>query len=230
MIPLNKFVQVKERGDLKVASQFIETINSPDVFTPSHCAVVEVVDSNTGFSPGELVVVAAGSLSAFLVEDGQQLIVLPAHEVQARYNERDGVLIPLGRRLVVQKDDDLMKELVLGEKSSLVLPPSVLSGLSISGEKQPKKDDRKEDVQTGLYCPIVSRGPKASDRLKVGDVVAFSPTIDVAQLTVRAETYFVVLSEDVFGYWDASDPRAVRAARRRKLAAEERAARVSETA
>lgn len=205
MIPLNKFVQVKERGDLKVASQFIETINAPDVFTPAHCAVVEVVDSDVGFKRGELIVVSAGSLSAFLVEGGQQLIVLPAHEVQARYSQ-EGVVLPLGSRLVCKQDSARMQKIVLGEESRILLPETVLGGLSISGEKNPRANQRKEDVQTGLYAPVVARGPKADKRIYVGAVVAFSPTIDVAQLMVKGDTFYVVDSKDCFGMWHASEP------------------------
>lgn len=202
MQPANRFVQVKERSDLKVASDVIQLVNAPDVFTPAHCAVVEVIDAElrTGFLPGELVVVAAGELSAFLMEAGQQVIVLPARAIQARY-ERAGTLIPQGRRLIVKRDQATMQRLVMGEKSRLILPDRVAGGLSASGAKDPTANGRAQDIQTALYCPIIARGPKALAQFIVGDIVAFSPTVDVADITVRGQQYFVVDSRDVFGGW-----------------------------
>lgn len=199
MIALNRRVVVRERPDVRVASDIIQTVNAPNVFTPAFCAVVEVIESDSpAFESGELVVVSAGELDAFVVEGGKQNIILLASTVQAKFSP-DGALLPLGDRLVTRKDSKVMQELVMGRESRIIRPDF---NMSASGEKDPRKGgDRKEDVVTAIYSPVVARGPAADPRVAIGDIVAFSPTLDVAEITVRAHTYHVVKSEDLLGYW-----------------------------
>lgn len=193
---------VREREDRKMASDLIETVTNIDVFTPAHCSVVEVIAAGkgTGFDRGDLVVIAAGDLSSFLMLDGQQVITLPARAVQARYNP-DGTLIPQGRRIITQHDPEVMRKKVLAQESRILLPGSIQSrGLSASGDKNPNRNGRKEDVQTVLYSPVVAVGPQAKN-IAIGDIVIFSPTVDVAELMLKGKTFHCVDSRDVEGRW-----------------------------
>ena len=198
----NGRILVRERNDRKIASDFIETITNIDVFTPSHCSVVEVVGAGhgTGFARGDLVVVAAGDLSAFLLLDGQQFITLPARDVQARYNP-EGTLLPAGRRIITQLDPEIQRLKAMPAGSRLVMPGGIeRKGLSASGDPNPNRSGRKEDVQTVLYSPVVAVGPLAKN-ISIGDIVIFSPTVDVAELLLKGKTYHCVDSRDVEGRW-----------------------------
>lgn len=195
-------ILVKERDDRKMASEFIETLTSLDVYTPAHCAVVEVVASAMReFPVGSLVVIAAGDIANFLLIDGKQLISIPPRAVQAHYS-REGTLIPNGRRIVCKKDSEIMRHFAFGAESPILMPS--IHGLSSSGDKQPNKDGRTSDVQTVLYSPVIAKGPECRKDIRLGDVVIFSPTVDVAELLLKGQTYHVVDSRDVEGRWPQS--------------------------
>jgi hypothetical protein len=133
--------------------------------------------------------------------DGEDAFMIHKDFIWGRI--QDGEILPVGRVVLTQRDDEAMRWYSRGAEALLHIPEVNLArGLSATGSSRPDAGgERVVDSVTALYERVYRVGPDVRD-LARGDVVCFSPSYSAAKIKIGAgpETmYFhLVDSKEIF--------------------------------
>lgn len=177
--------------------------------TSATCHEVEVVASKTDdLQPGDRVIVyiggddgavTANGISAFVPINGVDHFIVHDRFVWARV--RDGEILPRGKVVLTERNDEAFRRHVLGP-AALLHMPGVLErlGVSATGAEDGANSGEMYAV-TALYETVYRTGPAVTNVAR-GAVVCFSPSYSAARLSKGMGTatrhFHLVDSEELY--------------------------------